>query len=238
MSIPRCLIRDPSINWHHLLFAALVGLVTCGCTRSSGQGHESMDTDPPPGLVGRAAAGEGSRDPEPVTTRATSRTMESPSQLDDDGESQSEKLTFTCLDGREVDPFANPATDLIVLVFISTDCPIANAYHPHLQTLHTDYSPQGVSFFLVHSTRAITSDEIQAHADEYQLSIPIVLDQDQTIATALSAEVTPEVIVLPRHSTTSAYRGAIDNLHAGYGKKRPAATEHYLRDALDQLLAG
>ena len=34
------------------------------------------------------------------------------------------------------------------------------------------------------------------------------------------------------------YRGRIDNVYAALGKRRPEATEHDLRKALDEVLSG
>lgn len=142
------------------------------------------------------------------------------------------------LDGTEVDPFEDAKTRAIALVFISTDCPIANAYQPRLRELDQEYRSKGVSLFLVHSTLGITSAVAHAHADDFDLSIPVVLDGDQAIAKRVGATVTPEVVVLERGKEEPIYRGSIDNLYAGYGKKRRQANKHFLKDALDQWLSG
>jgi hypothetical protein len=47
----------------------------------------------------------------------------------------------------------------------------------------------------------------------------------------------PEVAVLGPDGKVL-YRGRIDDLYVTYGKRRPAPTQHDLRDALDALLAG
>ena len=79
---------------------------------------------------------------------------------------------------------------------------------------------------------------IEDHADDFELSIPVILDGDQTLASRVDAKVTPEAIVIPRGSEKAVYRGKIDNLYEGYGKKRRRANKHYLNDALTQLLTG
>lgn len=147
-------------------------------------------------------------------------------------------LTLRCLDGTEIEPFADlTKTKAVVLVFISTDCPIANAYLPHLQRLEAEYRSRGVQMFLVHSSSDIDETSARAHAEEFGIFLPIVLDANQVIARRVGAKVTPEAIVISHDSVKPAYRGAIDNLYAGYGKKRRAATEHYLANALNDLLA-
>lgn len=164
--------------------------------------------------------------------------VENPQESGGVAEPHSSLLKLKCLDGRVVEPFTDPATKAVVLVFIATDCPIANAYHPCLAQLHQDYIRAGVSFFLVHSSSRTTIADAQAHADEYGLASPVILDSDQSIAKRCSAEVTPEAVVWQRELNAPVYRGAISNLYAGYGEKRPVATEQYLRNALDEVLAG
>ena len=153
-------------------------------------------------------------------------------------EPASEGLEFRCLDGDCLNPFGNPSTKAVVAVFIATDCPIANAYLPRLMQLQDEYVARGIRFIVIHSSTETTDQAAQSHADEFALSIPVALDNDQTIAKALSARVTPEAIVIRRGSSVPIYRGAIDNLYEDYGKKRPAPTRHYLKDACDELLAG
>jgi hypothetical protein len=52
-----------------------------------------------------------------------------------------------------------------------------------------------------------------------------------------TAKVTPEAhVYLPDGSRI--YRGRIDNTYATYGKRRPEATSHELRDALQAAVAG
>ena len=147
-------------------------------------------------------------------------------------------LELSLVSGQKVQPFSDPSTVAAVLVFVSTDCPIANAYHPQLHQLEKEFGPRGVRFFLVHPTPGVAEAEIKAHAAEYELTLPIAIDSAQQLADFLDAKVTPEAFVIAAGSQDTVYRGAIDNVYADYGKKRPQATQSYLRDALDQLLQG
>ena len=143
-----------------------------------------------------------------------------------------------CLDETTVRPFDDPKMRAIVLVFVSTDCPIANAYHPQLTEIAAEYQPKGIAFFLVHSSSDVSVAAARSHADDFSLKIPVVMDASQRIAKRVAAKVTPEAIVLRRGDNKPVYRGAIDNLYEGYGKKRRRANKHHLRDAMNQLLAG
>src|SRR6478672_9747263 len=52
------------------------------------------------------------------------------------------------LDGRPVDPFARNAKRGTVLLFITNDCPISNAYAPEVKRLCDAYMPQRIDFYL------------------------------------------------------------------------------------------
>ncbi len=148
-----------------------------------------------------------------------------------------EAWQFELLDGREIMPFEDSNVKAIVLVFIATDCPIANAYQPEIANIEKRYSKQGIQFLLVHPDRDITRADAETHARQFRIDIPIALDKELRIARRVNAEVTPQVIVIQRGITTPVYRGAIDNQYAGYGKKRPAPDQHYLIEALSDILA-
>lgn len=135
-------------------------------------------------------------------------------------------------------PAAGSADKPLVLVFIATDCPIANGYLPLLQRMSDERGNDGVSFLLVHPRKGVTEAEAAAHRTEFGIRIPVVLDRDQKIARAARASVTPQAAIFDGSSTQPVYSGRIDDLYAGFGRKRPAATTHDLADALDQLLAG
>ena len=144
---------------------------------------------------------------------------------------------FELLDGREIIPFEDSNVKAIVLVFIATDCPIANAYQPEIAKIEKQYSKQGIQILLIHPDRDITRADAETHARQFRIEMPIVLDKELRIARRVNAEVTPQAIVIQRGITTPVYRGAIDNQYVDYGKKRPAPDQHYLVEALSDVLA-
>lgn len=141
------------------------------------------------------------------------------------------------LSGGTLTPFAKESDRVWVLVFISPDCPIANAYHPSLEQLARDFDSRGVHFVLVHANTSTTVEQARQHRREYDLKLPIVLDNEQRLARQLQAKATPEVFVMASGNRQPLYRGKIDNWYQGYGKKRPRPTDHYLRQAIEATLA-
>ena len=67
--------------------------------------------------------------------------------------------------------------------------------------------------------------------------MPMILDSDQSIARRVNAKVTPEAFVISPVGDVL-YRGRINDLYAGYGKRRREASSHDLRDAVAAALAG
>lgn len=150
---------------------------------------------------------------------------------------KAEEWSFQLLDGSVLTPFQESDIKAIVLVFTATDCPIANTYQPILASLQQQYASQGVQFIQVHPDRDANPSKIETYAKEFQIEAPIVLDRELRLAKRVNAEVTPEVFLIELGNSTPAYRGAIDNLYAGFGKKRPSADTHYLADAIESLLS-
>jgi mono/diheme cytochrome c family protein len=126
---------------------------------------------------------------------------------------------------------------------------MSKVYLPRLKSMAEEYSPSGVQFFLINSNSQDTWQELRTMAEEQKPGFPIIRDRGSVLAHRLAAERTTEVIVLDGERRI-AYRGGVDdqygfqNADAGvksasvstYRKDKPS--EHFLRDALDDILAG
>ena len=141
------------------------------------------------------------------------------------------------LDGKQCDTLA--VQDIAnVIVFSTVDCPIANSYAPEIRALAADYGKAGIAFYLVHVDPDLTVDEMRAHAKEYGYTgVTIVQDVEHALVRFCGADRTPEAVVITA-SRKIVYQGAIDDWYADIGKKRPQARKRYLRNALDDILAG
>lgn len=145
------------------------------------------------------------------------------------------------IDGRPHDPFT-PAGAANVIVFVATDCPISNSYAPEIQGICRDYRSRGVACFLMYEDVDVTSsptplnEAVKEHVRQFRyVDVPAVVDRSRLIARRAKASITPEAVVIGRDGEIR-YRGRIDNLYVAFGKRRPRATEHDLRDALDAVL--
>ena len=147
------------------------------------------------------------------------------------------KPVLTDVKGNQHAPFKSDKTKAVVFVFMLRDCPVSNVYAPELTRIHKEYSAKGVALYLVHPDRDTNAKSAIAHAKEYKLIAPVVLDHDHKLTRLAEAEVTPEAAVFDANGRL-VYRGRIDNLYAGFGKKRFKPTKRDLRDTLDAMLAG
>ena len=147
------------------------------------------------------------------------------------------ELAFTDVRGKQHTPFSSGKAKAVVFVFLLRDCPVSNVYAPELTRIHKAYAKKGVALYLVHPDRDTDAKTARAHASEYKLSAPVVLDHDHKLTRLAKASVTPEAAVFDPKARLL-YHGRIDNLYADFGKKRFKPTQRDLRDTLDALLAG
>lgn len=124
-----------------------------------------------------------------------------------------------------------------VLLFLGHDCPISNAYAPEVGRLHAAYSGQGVAFCVVYADADLSPAAGRAHAADFALPCPAVLDPDMTLARRVGATVKPQAALLGPAGELL-YLGRIDDRYADYGTRRAEPTTRDLHAALDAVLAG
>ncbi len=134
-------------------------------------------------------------------------------------------------DGKTVSS-TDPKSKLTVLLFISTVCPVSNAYDERMEQMAQKYDDKGVRFLGINSNRGETPTQIAAHAKEHKFTFPVLKDNRNVIADHFQARHTPEVWVVDAHGIAR-YHGAIDDSQEVEEVKTP-----YLQNALDALLDG
>jgi peroxiredoxin len=122
----------------------------------------------------------------------------------------------------------------VAVVFTCNTCPVAVAYEDRLIALANEYQDKGVAFVAINVNN---NDEnklpaMQTRAEEKGFNFAYLYDPSQQIARDYGATVTPHAYLLDAQRTI-VYEGAIDD-----NKDASAATEHYLREAIDATLAG
>ena len=143
----------------------------------------------------------------------------------------------TDLDGEVHRIAEDPQHPGAVLVFLSTTCPISNSYIPALNKLAKRSCGRRIEFYGVISDPAATRVEARKHRDDYEIKFPVLFDASGALQRALGATHTPQAFVLSRDGERI-YSGRIDDLYGEIGRRRPCATEDYLRDAIKALARG
>ncbi|HEY4249265.1 MAG TPA: redoxin domain-containing protein [Lacunisphaera sp.] len=125
----------------------------------------------------------------------------------------------------------------VVMVFISPECPVANASIPVLNALAAEFAPAGFDFVGVYADPTLELPVLKRHTADYHLGFATVDDRAQRLVHLGGATYTPETLVFSRDGALL-YRGRIDDRVTDFGASRPAATHQDLRDVLCALAAG
>ncbi len=142
-------------------------------------------------------------------------------------------FTLKNYDGKEYSlPALLKSNKLVVVMFISTQCPVSNGYNDRMVSLAKGYGAKGVMFVGINANVKESVSEIAAHSKEHGFPFPVLKDEGNKIADAYGAQVTPETYVISPDGTVR-YHGRIDDSRA--------AEKVQTRDlalALDAALAG
>jgi peroxiredoxin len=127
-----------------------------------------------------------------------------------------------------------PAT---VVVFTCNHCPYALAWHDRIVAAAHDYGARGVRFLAINPNDAErypgdSYEAMQERVRKEDWPLPYLRDESQEVARAFGAKTTPDVFVLDADLALR-YRGAPDPDYT-----EPKHDAKWLRDALDQVLAG
>jgi len=125
---------------------------------------------------------------------------------------------------------------IVVVAFLGVECPLVKLYVDRLEALSQEFSSQGVSFLGVNSNQQDSLAEIQHFVRTNAVHFPLLKDPGNIVADQFSATRTPEVFVLDEKRVVR-YQGRIDDQYT-YGIQRPRIEHDYLRECLQELLAG
>lgn len=124
----------------------------------------------------------------------------------------------------------------VCFAFLHPACPLAQDYAPVLDELAARCAGEGIRVVGV-VCEADDLTELEAYRAKFGIAFPIHLDTDFTLAEALDATVTPEVMVVDRDRRIR-YAGRIDDRYKIRGVMTPGDAEPELANAIADLLAG
>ena len=128
--------------------------------------------------------------------------------------------------------------EAVAVIWSCNHCPYVRAWEDRMVQIQSDYADKGVQLITISSNDAgkypdDSFPKMKERAAQKGFNFPYLYDETQEIARAFGAERTPEVFLFDK-SRTLCYHGAIDDNYDD-----PSAVQsHYLRKALDAVLAG
>jgi peroxiredoxin len=138
------------------------------------------------------------------------------------------------------------AAKILVIVFTCDHCPTAQYYEERIKSLVTDYRDKGVAIVAImpndpasvrldelgYTDLGDSFEEMKIRARDRHFNFPYLNDgETEAVARAYGPVATPHVFVFDAKRKLR-YAGAIDD-----SERIEHVTKHYLRDALDALLA-
>src|SRR2546423_14108348 len=136
---------------------------------------------------------------------------------------------------------------ILVVLFTCNHCPTAQYYEPRIKQLVGDYKDKGVAVVAImpNDPKSVRLDELgwtdlsdsfeemKIRARDQHFNFPYLYDGDnESVARAYGPVATPHAFVFDG-SRKVRYEGAIDD-----SERMQHVRKHYVRDALDALLAG
>jgi peroxiredoxin len=122
----------------------------------------------------------------------------------------------------------------VVVVFTCNHCPVARGYQDRIIDIAADYADKGVDVVAI-NVNNLEADKLPAmkeRAEEKGFKFDYLYDPSQEIGRAYGAAVTPHAFLLDG-ARNVVYIGAIDD-----NMSPEKVSKHYLRDAIDAVLAG
>lgn len=127
--------------------------------------------------------------------------------------------------------------DFIVMYVHGSGCPIARLSVPTYLAIQQEYADKNIEFLMLNSFIQDDIPRIRNEAEEFSITFPILKDADQSVARSMGVERTAEVFIIDPRTREIHFRGPIND-QLGYETQRINTTHHYLRDALNTVMAG
>jgi len=141
-------------------------------------------------------------------------------------------LALLTLTGEKTDLSHYTGKQGTVVIFVSTQCPVSNAYNERMQEFFRAAVARGFGVVGINANRNEPAEEVTRHAKEHGLTFPILKDEDNRLADALGASFTPETYVFDREGILR-YHGRIDDR-----RDVTKISQRDLQAAVDALASG
>jgi peroxiredoxin len=125
-----------------------------------------------------------------------------------------------------------------VIIFSCNHCPYVQAYEERIKKIQSDYGNKGIGLIAINPNDSDQYEDdsfenMKKRALEKEFNFPYLRDEDQTTARAYGASHTPEIFLFDKERKL-VFHGKIDD----NWKDEPKVKSKYLREAIEELLAG
>jgi thiol-disulfide isomerase/thioredoxin len=124
--------------------------------------------------------------------------------------------------------------ELLVIAFLSPECPLCKNYSGKLVSLNNKYSKEADFIGIIPGS--FDREEVLEFQKEYMPSFKLVKDTSLKLTNYLEGEITPEVMVINIKTGVLIYKGAIDDWVVSLGKTRNRISNFYLDMAINNFL--
>ena len=104
--------------------------------------------------------------------------------------------------------------ELIAFLVQANDSTATEAALPRYQELAELYDAHGVEFMMINPMGRFNREAVQAKLDQWEVEIPVLMDDSQLISEAMGIERTGEVLLFDPRSFVVEYRGAVEGAQA------------------------
>lgn len=156
--------------------------------------------------------------------------------IGDSAPMQSTKMQST--NGEMISLSDAKAANGLLVMFTCNTCPFVMAWEDRYASIQQMAKKNNIGIVLVNSNEGKRDnddsfDEMKKHAKLQGFTAPYLVDKDSKLANAFGAATTPHIYLFDK-SMKLAYVGAIDDNY----KSASEADKHYLKDAMNNLIAG
>jgi len=142
------------------------------------------------------------------------------------------------VDGKKYSLSSFDDNHAIIIIFSCNHCPYVQAYEGRMKQIQEDYNGKGVTVVAINSNEDVnypddSFENMKKRATEQRFNFLYLRDEDQSVAREYDATHTPEIFLFDKERKL-VFHGKIDDNWQEPNKVQ----NHYLKNALDELLAG
>ncbi len=125
---------------------------------------------------------------------------------------------------------------LDLIVFVAPECPISEAILLNLKEISKEHNADELNIKLVVPGSLYSPAEVDSFIKTNNINYQVIIDSNAELVKKYNATITPEVFLILNDRVI--YEGAVDDRAVDNEIIKQSATENYLRDAIENALAG